>query len=106
MTKEDVEGAWEKGETAGHMKIVLNRNSGEILGAAIRRSILDTMHAKAPAKVLQRVVAHSSAGGGVQSRAARGAGLRGRSWSSRTTRGTTVAVRAACLARAFHEVHE
>ena len=96
------------------MKIVLNRDSGEILGAAIVhtggneaiRSLLDTMHAKAPAKVLRRVVAHSSAGGGVQSHAARGAGLRGRSWSSRTARGTTVAVHAAYLARAFHGVHE
>jgi pyruvate/2-oxoglutarate dehydrogenase complex dihydrolipoamide dehydrogenase (E3) component len=64
MAMENVSRAWEKSETAGHMKIVVDRDSRQILGAAILGTggdeavhcILDTMYAKAPAEVLQRAV--------------------------------------------------
>jgi pyruvate/2-oxoglutarate dehydrogenase complex dihydrolipoamide dehydrogenase (E3) component len=56
--------AVEKGETQGFMKIVVDAQSGEILGAAILgpggdeaiHSILDVMYAKAPYSVIQRAV--------------------------------------------------
>jgi pyruvate/2-oxoglutarate dehydrogenase complex dihydrolipoamide dehydrogenase (E3) component len=64
MAMEDVTRAWEKGETAGHMKILVDRDSRQILGAEILGTagdeaihcILDTMYAKAPAELLQRAV--------------------------------------------------
>jgi len=56
--------AIEKGETTGLMKIVVDANSREILGAAVFgtggdeviHSVLDTMYAKAPYPVLQRAM--------------------------------------------------
>jgi pyruvate/2-oxoglutarate dehydrogenase complex dihydrolipoamide dehydrogenase (E3) component len=56
--------AIEKGETAGLMKIVVDANSREILGAAVFGTggdeaihcVLDTMYAKAPYSVLQRAM--------------------------------------------------
>ncbi len=56
--------AVEKGETAGFMKIVVDRESRRILGAAILgtggdeviHSILDVMYAKAPYTVIQRAM--------------------------------------------------
>jgi pyruvate/2-oxoglutarate dehydrogenase complex dihydrolipoamide dehydrogenase (E3) component len=56
--------AVEKGETQGFMKIVVDADSKEILGAAILgvggdeavHCILDTMYAKAPYTVLRRAV--------------------------------------------------
>ncbi len=56
--------AVEKGETQGFMKIVIDADTKQILGAAILgiggdevvHSILDTMYAKAPYTVLQRAV--------------------------------------------------
>ncbi|MEO7651661.1 MAG: mercuric reductase, partial [Bryobacteraceae bacterium] len=56
--------AVEKGETQGFMKIVVDANSSEILGAAILgtggdeviHSILDVMYAKAPYTLIQRAV--------------------------------------------------
>ena len=62
MTK--VSRAVEKGETQGFMKIVVDADSKEILGAAILgpggdeaiHSILDVMYAKAPYTVIQRAV--------------------------------------------------
>ena len=56
--------AIEKGETQGFMKIVVDAETQEILGAAILgvggdesvHSILDTMHAKAPYTVIQQAV--------------------------------------------------
>jgi pyruvate/2-oxoglutarate dehydrogenase complex dihydrolipoamide dehydrogenase (E3) component len=64
MAMENVSRAWEKSETAGHMKILVDRDSRQILGAAILGTggdeavhcILDTMYARAPAEVLQRAV--------------------------------------------------
>jgi pyruvate/2-oxoglutarate dehydrogenase complex dihydrolipoamide dehydrogenase (E3) component len=61
---EDVSRAFEKGETLGMMKIVVDTDSKEILGAAILGTggdeaihcILDTMYAKAPHTVLQRAM--------------------------------------------------
>jgi pyruvate/2-oxoglutarate dehydrogenase complex dihydrolipoamide dehydrogenase (E3) component len=54
----------EKGETQGFMKVVVDAESKEILGAAILGTggdeaihcILDVMYAKAPYTVLQRAV--------------------------------------------------
>jgi pyruvate/2-oxoglutarate dehydrogenase complex dihydrolipoamide dehydrogenase (E3) component len=62
MTK--VARAVEKGEAQGFMKIVVDAESGEILGAAILgpggdeviHSILDAMYAKAPYKTIQRAM--------------------------------------------------
>src|SRR5204862_7140704 len=56
--------AVEKGETQGLMKIVVDEETREILGAAILgtggdeviHSILDVMYAKAPYTVIQRAV--------------------------------------------------
>lgn len=56
--------AVEKGETQGFMKIVVDRETGEVLGAAILgvggdeviHSILDAMYAKATYTVIQRAV--------------------------------------------------
>ena len=56
--------AVEKGETQGFMKIVVDADTKEILGAAILgtggdeaiHGILDTMYAKAPCSTLQRAV--------------------------------------------------
>jgi len=62
MTK--VKRAVEKGETQGFMKIIVDGETREILGAAILgtggdeviHSILDTMYAKAPYTVIQRAM--------------------------------------------------
>jgi pyruvate/2-oxoglutarate dehydrogenase complex dihydrolipoamide dehydrogenase (E3) component len=62
MTK--VSRAVEKGETQGFMKVVVDAQTHEILGAAILgtggdeviHSILDIMYAKAPYTVIQRAV--------------------------------------------------
>jgi pyruvate/2-oxoglutarate dehydrogenase complex dihydrolipoamide dehydrogenase (E3) component len=62
MTK--VSRAVEKGETQGFMKVVVDADSGAILGAAILgtggdeviHSILDAMYAKAPYRVIQRAM--------------------------------------------------
>ncbi|HEY1935952.1 MAG TPA: FAD-containing oxidoreductase [Acetobacteraceae bacterium] len=64
LPMKDVSRAYEKGETDGLMKIVVDRGSRLILGAAILGTggdeavhcILDTMYAKATADVLQRAV--------------------------------------------------
>ena len=56
--------AIEKGETTGLMKVVVDANSREILGAAVLGTggdevihcVLDTMYAKAPYTVLQRAM--------------------------------------------------
>jgi pyruvate/2-oxoglutarate dehydrogenase complex dihydrolipoamide dehydrogenase (E3) component len=56
--------AIEKGETQGFMKVLVDANNKEILGAAILgtggdeaiHSVLDVMYAKAPYTVLQRAV--------------------------------------------------
>ena len=60
----DVGRAEEKGETQGFMKVVVDAQTGAILGAAILgtggdeaiHSILDVMYAKAPYTVIQRAV--------------------------------------------------
>ena len=62
MTK--ISRAVEKGETQGFMKIVVDADTREILGAAILgvggdeaiHSILDVMYAKAPYTVIQRAM--------------------------------------------------
>lgn len=64
MNMEDVSRAYEKGETQGLMKVVVDRDTRRILGAAILGTggdeavhcILDTMYAGAPYAVLQRAV--------------------------------------------------
>jgi pyruvate/2-oxoglutarate dehydrogenase complex dihydrolipoamide dehydrogenase (E3) component len=56
--------AIEKGETQGFMKIVVDADTSEILGAAVLgtggdeviHSILDVMYAKAPYTVIQRAM--------------------------------------------------
>jgi pyruvate/2-oxoglutarate dehydrogenase complex dihydrolipoamide dehydrogenase (E3) component len=61
---EDVSRAFEKGETQGFMKILVDRDSKQILGASILgvggdeviHAILDLMYAKAPYTVMQRAV--------------------------------------------------
>jgi pyruvate/2-oxoglutarate dehydrogenase complex dihydrolipoamide dehydrogenase (E3) component len=61
---ENVSRAYEKGETFGLMKIVVDAQTKEILGAAILGTggdevvhcVLDLMYAKAPYTVLQRAV--------------------------------------------------
>jgi len=64
MAMEDVSRAYEKGETKGFMKILVDRESKQILGASLLglagdeviHCILDLMYAKAPATVMQRAM--------------------------------------------------
>jgi pyruvate/2-oxoglutarate dehydrogenase complex dihydrolipoamide dehydrogenase (E3) component len=64
MAMEDVSRAYEKGETQGFMKIVVDQDSQQILGASILgvggdeviHCILDVMYARAPYTVLQRAM--------------------------------------------------
>jgi pyruvate/2-oxoglutarate dehydrogenase complex dihydrolipoamide dehydrogenase (E3) component len=64
MAMEDVSRAFEKGETQGFMKILVDAETKQFLGAAILgvggdeviHSILDLMYAKAPCTVMQRAV--------------------------------------------------
>jgi pyruvate/2-oxoglutarate dehydrogenase complex dihydrolipoamide dehydrogenase (E3) component len=64
MAMEGVSRAYEKGETKGFMKILVDRDSKQILGAALLglsgdeviHCILDVMYAKAPCTVLQRAM--------------------------------------------------
>jgi pyruvate/2-oxoglutarate dehydrogenase complex dihydrolipoamide dehydrogenase (E3) component len=64
MAMEDVSRAIEKGETKGFMKILVDRESGQFLGASILgvggdeviHTILDLMYAKAPYTVMQRAM--------------------------------------------------
>ncbi len=64
MAMEDVSRALEKGETQGFMKILVDRDSKQILGASILgvggdeviHSILGLMYAKAPYTVMQRAM--------------------------------------------------
>ncbi len=61
---EDVSRAFEKGETDGFMKVLVDAESKQILGASFLGTsgdeaihcVLDTMYAKAPYTVLQRAV--------------------------------------------------
>jgi pyruvate/2-oxoglutarate dehydrogenase complex dihydrolipoamide dehydrogenase (E3) component len=64
MAMEDVSRAYEKGETKGFMKILVDQETKQILGASLLglsadeviHCILDTMYAKAPSTVLQRAM--------------------------------------------------
>ena len=64
MAMEDVSRAYEKGETKGFMKILVDRDSNQILGASLLglsgdeviHCILDVMYSKAPCTVLQRAM--------------------------------------------------
>ena len=64
MAMEDVSRAFEKGETQGFMKILVDADTKQFLGASILgvggdeviHSILDLMYAKAPCTVMQRAV--------------------------------------------------
>jgi pyruvate/2-oxoglutarate dehydrogenase complex dihydrolipoamide dehydrogenase (E3) component len=64
IAMEDVSRAFEKGETDGFMKVLVDADSKEILGASFLGTsgdeaihcVLDTMYAKAPYTVLQRAV--------------------------------------------------
>jgi pyruvate/2-oxoglutarate dehydrogenase complex dihydrolipoamide dehydrogenase (E3) component len=64
MAMENVSRAYERGETKGFMKILVDRDSGQILGASLLglagdevvHSILDLMYACAPYTVLQRAM--------------------------------------------------
>ena len=64
IAMEDVSRAFEKGETDGFMKILVDAESKEILGASflgtsgdeVVHCVLDAMYAKAPYTVLQRAV--------------------------------------------------
>src|SRR5262245_28210204 len=64
MAMEDVSRAFEKGETQGFMKILVDAQTKQFLGASILgvggdevvHSILDLMYAKAPYTVMQRAV--------------------------------------------------
>jgi pyruvate/2-oxoglutarate dehydrogenase complex dihydrolipoamide dehydrogenase (E3) component len=64
MAMEDVSRAFEKGETKGFMKILVDQETKQILGASLLglsgdeaiHCILDLMYAKAPYTVLQRAV--------------------------------------------------
>jgi len=64
IAMEDVSRAYEKGETKGFMKILVDRDSKQILGASlfglngdeVIHSILDLMYAKAPYTVLQQAM--------------------------------------------------
>ncbi|HKN10145.1 MAG TPA: FAD-containing oxidoreductase [Pseudomonadota bacterium] len=64
MAMEDVSRAYEKGETKGFMKILVDRDNKQILGASLLglagdeviHCILDVMYAKAPYTVMQRAM--------------------------------------------------
>jgi pyruvate/2-oxoglutarate dehydrogenase complex dihydrolipoamide dehydrogenase (E3) component len=64
IAMEDVSRAYEKGETKGFMKILVDRDSKQILGASLLglsgdeviHCILDLMYAKAPYTVMQRAM--------------------------------------------------
>jgi pyruvate/2-oxoglutarate dehydrogenase complex dihydrolipoamide dehydrogenase (E3) component len=64
MAMEDVSRAYEKGETKGFMKILVDRDSKHILGASLLglagdeviHCIIDLMYAKAPYTVMQRAM--------------------------------------------------
>ena len=64
MAMEDVSRAYEKGETKGFMKILVDRDSKQILGASLLglagdeviHCIIDLMYAKAPYTVVQRAM--------------------------------------------------
>jgi pyruvate/2-oxoglutarate dehydrogenase complex dihydrolipoamide dehydrogenase (E3) component len=64
LAMEDVSRAYEKGETRGFMKILVDRDSKQILGASLLglagdeviHCILDLMYAKAPYTVMQRAM--------------------------------------------------
>jgi len=64
MAMEDVSRAFEKGETLGFMKILVDRETKQFLGASILgvggdeviHAVLDLMYAKAPCTVMQRAV--------------------------------------------------
>ena len=64
VAMEDVSRAYEKGETKGFMKILVDRDSKQILGASflglagdeVIHCILDIMYAKAPYTVIQRAM--------------------------------------------------
>jgi pyruvate/2-oxoglutarate dehydrogenase complex dihydrolipoamide dehydrogenase (E3) component len=64
MAMEDVGRAFEKGETQGFMKILVDRETKQFLGASILgvggdeviHAVLDLMYAKAPCTVMQRAV--------------------------------------------------
>ena len=64
LAMEDVSRAYEKGETKGFMKILVDRDSKRILGASflglsgdeVIHSVLDVMYAKAPYTVIQRAM--------------------------------------------------
>jgi len=64
MAMEDVSRAYEKGETKGFMKILVDKETKQILGASLLglsgdeviHCILDIMYAKAPYTVLQRAM--------------------------------------------------
>jgi pyruvate/2-oxoglutarate dehydrogenase complex dihydrolipoamide dehydrogenase (E3) component len=64
LAMEDVSRAYEKGETKGFMKILVDRNSKQILGASLLglegdeviHCVLDIMYAKAPYTVIQRAM--------------------------------------------------
>jgi pyruvate/2-oxoglutarate dehydrogenase complex dihydrolipoamide dehydrogenase (E3) component len=64
IAMEDVSRAFEKGETDGFMKVLVDAESKEILGASFLGTsgdeaihcVLDTMYAKAPYTVLQRAM--------------------------------------------------
>jgi pyruvate/2-oxoglutarate dehydrogenase complex dihydrolipoamide dehydrogenase (E3) component len=64
MAIEDVSRAYEKGETKGFMKILVDRDSSLILGGAflglagdeVIHTLLDLMYAKAPYTVMQRAM--------------------------------------------------
>jgi pyruvate/2-oxoglutarate dehydrogenase complex dihydrolipoamide dehydrogenase (E3) component len=64
IAMEDVSRAYEKGETKGFMKILVDRDSGLIIGGSflglagdeVIHTILDLMYAKAPYTVMQRAM--------------------------------------------------
>jgi pyruvate/2-oxoglutarate dehydrogenase complex dihydrolipoamide dehydrogenase (E3) component len=64
LPMENVSRAYEKGETTGFMKILVDRDSEQILGASflglsgdeVVHCVLDVMYAKASYKVLQRAM--------------------------------------------------
>jgi pyruvate/2-oxoglutarate dehydrogenase complex dihydrolipoamide dehydrogenase (E3) component len=64
MAMDDVSRAFEKGETLGFMKILVDRDSKLILGASLLgvgcdevvHTLLDLMYAKAPCTILQRAM--------------------------------------------------
>lgn len=64
MAMKDVMRAYEKGETKGFMKIIVDRDNKQILGASflgveadeVIHCVLDTMYAKAPYTVIQRAM--------------------------------------------------